>query len=168
MQISSYPDMNAKLLDICLGTSAAPTFFPSHQFENIYDDGKIREFNLIDGGIVTTNPVCSTIYTFFLPFLKIAISKFYYLNVALKWDFEYTQPYNNKKNVISKFQQVTSHKKNLKLKNYTLWAYKLIVLRWVAEIFCSHSFGQRFYIAWHIALNLILSSFIFMGRLLSR
>ncbi|CAO2830860.1 unnamed protein product [Amaranthus hypochondriacus] len=55
-KISSYPDMNAKLLDICLGTSAAPTFFPSHQFENIYDDGKTREFNLIDGGIVTTNP----------------------------------------------------------------------------------------------------------------
>lgn len=44
--------MDALLSDICISTSAAPLFFPSHQFEN---QGK--EFNLIDGGVAANNPV---------------------------------------------------------------------------------------------------------------
>ena len=57
LQIPTHPSLDAKLSDICIGTSAAPTFFPSHYFQNTYEDGKIREFNLIDGGIADTNPV---------------------------------------------------------------------------------------------------------------
>ncbi|GMP28075.1 hypothetical protein CsSME_00003767 [Camellia sinensis var. sinensis] len=40
---------NALLSDICIGTSAAPTFFPAHYFETKYGDGTTRSFNLIDG-----------------------------------------------------------------------------------------------------------------------
>jgi len=57
LQIPTHPSLDAKLSDICIGTSAAPTVFPSYYFQNAYEDGKIREFNLIDGGIADTNPV---------------------------------------------------------------------------------------------------------------
>ncbi|XP_074295382.1 patatin-like protein 5 [Silene latifolia] len=55
-RIASNPSLDAKLSDICLGTSAAPTILPSHYFENTYGDGKTREFHLIDGGVVANNP----------------------------------------------------------------------------------------------------------------
>ncbi|CAJ1948038.1 unnamed protein product [Sphenostylis stenocarpa] len=43
--------LNAKLSDICLGTSAAPTYLPSHKFKNegVY-------FNLVDGAMAANNP----------------------------------------------------------------------------------------------------------------
>jgi len=44
--------LNAKLSDIGLATSAAPTFLPSHEFEN---DGV--QFDLIDGAMAANNPV---------------------------------------------------------------------------------------------------------------
>ncbi|KAI7735254.1 hypothetical protein M8C21_030828, partial [Ambrosia artemisiifolia] len=50
-QLAREPSMNAQLSDICIGTSAAPTYLPAHQFQK--DD---REFNLIDGGIAANNP----------------------------------------------------------------------------------------------------------------
>ncbi|KAJ8430013.1 hypothetical protein Cgig2_008452 [Carnegiea gigantea] len=56
LQIPTHPSLDAKLSDICIGTSAAPTVLPSYYFQNAYEDGKIREFNLIDGGIADTNP----------------------------------------------------------------------------------------------------------------
>ncbi|KAL2499709.1 Patatin-like protein 1 [Abeliophyllum distichum] len=43
--------MDALLSDICISTSAAPLFLPSHQFEN-----QGEEFNLIDGGVAANNP----------------------------------------------------------------------------------------------------------------
>ncbi|KAI3452037.1 hypothetical protein Pfo_008702 [Paulownia fortunei] len=43
--------MDALLSDICLGTSAAPTYLPAHYFEN-----QGAKFNLIDGGLVANNP----------------------------------------------------------------------------------------------------------------
>ncbi|XP_074295383.1 patatin-like protein 1 [Silene latifolia] len=55
-RIASNPSLNAKLSDICIGTSAAPTLLPSHYFENTYGDGKTREFHLIDGAVVASNP----------------------------------------------------------------------------------------------------------------
>ncbi|XP_021714283.1 patatin-like protein 5 [Chenopodium quinoa] len=55
-KVPSYPELDAKLSDICLGTSAAPTVLPPYYFQNVYEDGKTRDFNLIDGGIVSTNP----------------------------------------------------------------------------------------------------------------
>ena len=49
--------MDAKLSDICISTSAAPTYLPAHQFKNEDAKGNVHEFNLIDGGVVANNPV---------------------------------------------------------------------------------------------------------------
>lgn len=46
------PNMDAQLADICMGTSAAPTYLPAHYFQN-----GDWEFNLIDGGMAANNPV---------------------------------------------------------------------------------------------------------------
>ncbi|KAD4888130.1 hypothetical protein R6Q59_034789 [Mikania micrantha] len=50
-QVSREPSLDAQLSDICIGTSAAPTYLPAHYFQN-----GDREFNLIDGGIAANNP----------------------------------------------------------------------------------------------------------------
>jgi patatin-like phospholipase/acyl hydrolase len=47
---------NALLSDICLGTSAAPTFLPAYYFETTDANGNTRSFDLIDGGIAANNP----------------------------------------------------------------------------------------------------------------
>jgi len=52
MQLEEVPNQDAKLSDICIGTSAAPTYLPPYYFEN---DG--AEFNLVDGGVAACNPV---------------------------------------------------------------------------------------------------------------
>ncbi|KAI9109350.1 hypothetical protein K1719_019694 [Acacia pycnantha] len=44
-------DADVKLSDICIGTTAAPTYLPPHYFEK--DN---RQFHLIDGGLVANNP----------------------------------------------------------------------------------------------------------------
>ncbi|KAJ1255692.1 hypothetical protein BS78_K170700 [Paspalum vaginatum] len=48
---------NALLSDVCIGTSAAPTYLPAHRFWT-HDDanGAEREYNLIDGGVAANNP----------------------------------------------------------------------------------------------------------------
>ncbi|CAN6448212.1 unnamed protein product [Victoria cruziana] len=48
------PTKDALLSDICIGTSAAPTFLPAHYFETKGE--KTREYNLIDGGVCANNP----------------------------------------------------------------------------------------------------------------
>ncbi|KAF5468270.1 hypothetical protein F2P56_012436 [Juglans regia] len=48
--------LNARLSDICIGTSAAPTYLPAHNFKHQNDGGKVSEFNLIDGGVAANNP----------------------------------------------------------------------------------------------------------------
>lgn len=50
---------NARLSDICIGTSAAPTYLPAHYFETRDASGKTRSFDLIDGGVAANNPVSS-------------------------------------------------------------------------------------------------------------
>ncbi|OMP02038.1 Patatin/Phospholipase A2-related protein [Corchorus olitorius] len=50
-QIPINPNIDALLSDICIATSAAPTYFPAYYFKNNED-----EFNLIDGGIAANNP----------------------------------------------------------------------------------------------------------------
>ncbi|KAJ8430011.1 hypothetical protein Cgig2_008450 [Carnegiea gigantea] len=55
-KITTDPYLDAKLSDICIGTSAAPTVLPSYYFQNTYEDGKTWDFNLIDGGIAASNP----------------------------------------------------------------------------------------------------------------
>ncbi|KAK0606492.1 hypothetical protein LWI29_038322 [Acer saccharum] len=76
-QIECNPDLDAKLSDICIGTSAAPTYFPAYHFKKD-KHGNTREFNekqdepgskfnknqekpgsefhLIDGSIAANNP----------------------------------------------------------------------------------------------------------------
>ncbi|OWM70905.1 patatin-like protein 2 [Punica granatum] len=50
------PDIDAMLSDICISTSAAPTYLPAHYFETKDKDGNVREFNMIDGGVAANNP----------------------------------------------------------------------------------------------------------------
>ncbi|XP_057799366.1 patatin-like protein 2 isoform X2 [Salvia miltiorrhiza] len=47
---------NALLSDICIATSAAPTYFPPHHFTDTDDSGHSWDFNLIDGGVAANNP----------------------------------------------------------------------------------------------------------------
>ncbi|KAK3123671.1 hypothetical protein QOZ80_8AG0634410 [Eleusine coracana subsp. coracana] len=47
---------DALLSDVCISTSAAPTYLPGHQFEIEDKDGNTRAFNLIDGGVAANNP----------------------------------------------------------------------------------------------------------------
>ena len=53
----SHPVLDAALSDICISTSAAPTYFRGHYFTNKDENGQEKEFNLIDGGIAANNPV---------------------------------------------------------------------------------------------------------------
>ena len=57
MQVKRSPCLDAPLADICIGSSAAPTYFPGHYFKNQDKEGKTQEFNLIDGGVAANNPV---------------------------------------------------------------------------------------------------------------
>lgn len=67
IKVTSRPVLNAKLSDICIGTSAAPTLLPAHYFENNDQQGEPKEFNLIDGGVAANNPVMLLItHEFFL------------------------------------------------------------------------------------------------------
>ncbi|KAM3209074.1 hypothetical protein ACQJBY_063640 [Aegilops geniculata] len=52
------PLKNAHLSDICISTSAAPTYFPAHYFTTHDPAGKLpdREYHLIDGGVAANNP----------------------------------------------------------------------------------------------------------------
>lgn len=48
---------NARLADICISTSAAPTYFPPHHLETKDSDtGGTRTFDLVDGGVAANNP----------------------------------------------------------------------------------------------------------------
>ncbi|KAI4321533.1 hypothetical protein MLD38_034901 [Melastoma candidum] len=55
-QVLKTPSIDAFMSDICISTSAAPTYLPAHAFETKDSTGKIREFNLIDGGVAANNP----------------------------------------------------------------------------------------------------------------
>ncbi|KAJ1415422.1 Patatin-like phospholipase domain [Sesbania bispinosa] len=55
-KLKTVPSLNAKLSDICIGTSAAPTYLPPYYFEN---DG--IQFNLVDGGAAATNPAMAAV-----------------------------------------------------------------------------------------------------------
>lgn len=48
---------NPRLADVCISTSAAPTFLPAHYFETKDSNGSTRAFNLVDGGVAANNPV---------------------------------------------------------------------------------------------------------------
>ncbi|KAK7351661.1 hypothetical protein VNO77_11260 [Canavalia gladiata] len=50
------PCLDARLSDICISTSAAPTYLPPHHFKNQDTEGNLHEFNLVDGGVCANNP----------------------------------------------------------------------------------------------------------------
>ncbi|KAK6146730.1 hypothetical protein DH2020_020599 [Rehmannia glutinosa] len=50
------PLLDANFADICISTSAAPTFLPGHEFVVKDENGNVREYNLIDGGVAANNP----------------------------------------------------------------------------------------------------------------
>ncbi|XP_058228440.1 patatin-like protein 3 [Rhododendron vialii] len=56
-QVTGNPVIDAPLADICISTSAAPTFLPAHYFTNTDQNGNLREFNLIDGGVAANDPI---------------------------------------------------------------------------------------------------------------
>jgi patatin-like phospholipase/acyl hydrolase len=56
--------MDALISDICISTSAAPTYFPAHYFETQDDKGTKREFHLVDGGVAANNPVSKATFIF--------------------------------------------------------------------------------------------------------
>ncbi|OVA02778.1 Patatin/Phospholipase A2-related [Macleaya cordata] len=53
-QVNDYSDV--LLSDICIATSAAPTYLPAHYFQYKEKSGQVRDFNLIDGGVYANNP----------------------------------------------------------------------------------------------------------------
>ncbi|CAH2042617.1 unnamed protein product, partial [Thlaspi arvense] len=55
-EVKDKPCMDALLSDICISTSAAPTYLPAHSFKTKDPDGKEKEFDLIDGGVAANNP----------------------------------------------------------------------------------------------------------------
>ncbi|KAL1822123.1 hypothetical protein ACET3Z_008901 [Daucus carota] len=55
-EAKKYPCFNARLSDICISTSAAPTYLPAYRFNNYDSQGNVREFNLIDGGVAANDP----------------------------------------------------------------------------------------------------------------
>ncbi|KAF8673339.1 hypothetical protein HU200_048899 [Digitaria exilis] len=50
------PHKNARLADVCIATSAAPTYLPAHSFKTKDSNGNSHEFELIDGGVAANNP----------------------------------------------------------------------------------------------------------------
>ncbi|KAK9946574.1 hypothetical protein M0R45_012031 [Rubus argutus] len=56
-EVKKKGSLDALLSDICIGTSAAPTYLPAHHFKTENSaTGESREFNLIDGGVAANNP----------------------------------------------------------------------------------------------------------------
>ncbi|KAJ8628722.1 hypothetical protein MRB53_022045 [Persea americana] len=55
-KVKSTPSLDALLSDICISTSAAPTYLPAHQFQTRDPQGEVREFNLVDGGVAANDP----------------------------------------------------------------------------------------------------------------
>ncbi|GMJ07760.1 PHOSPHOLIPASE A 2A, PATATIN-LIKE PROTEIN 2, phospholipase A 2A [Hibiscus trionum] len=47
---------NARLADVCVGTSAVPIYLPAHYFETQHANGNTRTFDVIDGGVAAANP----------------------------------------------------------------------------------------------------------------
>uniref|UniRef100_A0A7N2KRT7 Patatin n=1 Tax=Quercus lobata TaxID=97700 RepID=A0A7N2KRT7_QUELO len=60
-EVKNHAHFDALLSDICIGTSAAPTYFPAHNFDTKDSTGRVRKFNLIDGGVAANNPTLITL-----------------------------------------------------------------------------------------------------------
>ncbi|KAJ6832959.1 patatin-like protein 2 [Iris pallida] len=60
-EAKSTPLKDAYLSDICISTSAAPTYLPAYGFETKGPDGATRSYNLVDGGIAANNPTLTAV-----------------------------------------------------------------------------------------------------------
>ncbi|KAL7102635.1 hypothetical protein ACP275_08G130800 [Erythranthe tilingii] len=58
-EVNKNPSLDALLSDICLGTSAAPTYLPAHYFKTKDSNGETTKHNQIDGGIAANDPKAS-------------------------------------------------------------------------------------------------------------
>lgn len=65
MQAESDASKDALLSDICIATSAAPTYFPAHHFKTKDSQGNDSPFHLIDGGVAANNPVSNSVEALF-------------------------------------------------------------------------------------------------------
>ncbi|WVY90160.1 hypothetical protein V8G54_035674 [Vigna mungo] len=54
-QVKERPYLNGSLSDICISTSAAPTYLPAHSFETKTNNDSFK-FDLVDGGVAANNP----------------------------------------------------------------------------------------------------------------
>ncbi|XP_038975347.1 patatin-like protein 2 isoform X1 [Phoenix dactylifera] len=61
VQARHAPLKDSLLSDICISTSAAPTYLPAHYFETKDANGNTRSFNLVDGGVAANNPTLAAI-----------------------------------------------------------------------------------------------------------
>ncbi|XP_023532342.1 patatin-like protein 2 [Cucurbita pepo subsp. pepo] len=53
---------NPRLADVCISTSAAPTFLPGHEFQTKNSNGNnVRKFDMVDGGVAANNPTLAAI-----------------------------------------------------------------------------------------------------------
>ncbi|XP_078444477.1 patatin-like protein 2 [Wolffia australiana] len=55
-ELKNNESLDALFSDICIATSAAPTYLPAHQFQTQDKQGSVRDFHLIDGGVAANNP----------------------------------------------------------------------------------------------------------------
>lgn len=55
------PLSNPKLMDVCISTSAAPTYLPPHNFEVQGQDGVKKEYNTVDGAACANNPTMAAV-----------------------------------------------------------------------------------------------------------
>ncbi|KAK4482897.1 hypothetical protein RD792_010070 [Penstemon davidsonii] len=79
-EVKNDPSLDASLSDICIGTSAAPTYLPPYYFETRDSEQNKREFHLIDGGADDNNPTLIAI-TEVKKEIKRGSSKFLPLNL---------------------------------------------------------------------------------------
>ncbi|XP_023007052.1 patatin-like protein 2 [Cucurbita maxima] len=52
---------NPKLADVCISTSAAPTYLPAYEFQTNNSMGNTHVFNMVDGGVAANNPTLAAI-----------------------------------------------------------------------------------------------------------
>ncbi|KAJ1416032.1 Patatin-like phospholipase domain [Sesbania bispinosa] len=62
-EIKKSPCLDARLSDICISTSAAPTYLPAYSLKNQDSNGNVHEFNLTDGCVCANKPVCLFIFS---------------------------------------------------------------------------------------------------------
>ncbi|KAI8549868.1 hypothetical protein RHMOL_Rhmol06G0058300 [Rhododendron molle] len=55
-EVKKSPYLDARLSDISISTSAAPTYLPAYHFKSQDDKENVKEFHLIDGGVAANNP----------------------------------------------------------------------------------------------------------------